>query len=1838
MTGPAAGEPDRGKGEPQRTTAGRDTASGILWILAIGLALRVIIAYLLPGSGFSVDLGAFRYWADNLADNGLYGFYDRPFFHDYTPGYLYVLWLIGGLGNLLNPGHGPGDLIKIPAIVADVGLAWIVWLLLQDLGAGRRAARIGAAVVLFNPVSWFDSVLFGQVDSVGVVVLLFAMRELWHDRPERSAVLTVLALLIKPQLAILAPIVAAVTIRRALRPEGAYGDDPPPEPRWTTTRWEREARGWIRIVTTGAAGLITAVLLSLPFGLSLPGLVGQIFKTAGGYPYVSVNAYNPWALFTVRGDGVAANRQWLCDVQIAAAGHFNLGPFQFDYGGCYANSLSFGAIPAVAVGAALLIAALVAVSIVVARRPDRRTILVGLAILAIAFFVLPTRVHERYLYPFIAIAAPLAAVSWRWRPVYVLSSAALLANLYAVLTTLYQNNPSIRDWFGIGDEVTSWWGVAIGAGIQAVTLGFAFTELRRSATRRVADEVVATADEATWDGEEEDEEPIDEPPERGLAPGAPVLDGGPALQSPGLRPAPLAPRPALALASASAAPAVAPVELWPAWRPRLEATRAGYWQWFVGRLRERPYRPDRSAAVAGERGGRLDRLDVWVLAVFVIVLLTTRVWRLAEPAQMHFDEVYHARTGMEFLQDWRYGISQYIYEYTHPHLAKYAMAEGIVLWGEDETSATSDLGVPVTAAAIEPRWDENVGKQRTGDRLWVATGSEVIGYDLATRAEVIRLAVPGARAIAVDKVGHRVIAGDGDGRLTVLATQLIETPTPGVPPLFRPIGQPLGGPVHLLAATSDGLGFVAALDDGTVISLDAGGTELGRTTVKGPKQLADGGSGPVVIAHTHELTDREQTARRLAIFLARPTGEIQALLERERLDVVVGSVPAGETRTNMEQSIADGELPGIEITNLTRLAIAGDDGVTFISPTYGDRITTVSVGGPANGVAGAIGLDHDRLYVSYDATDGPRVAKIAISGTSAANGPLYEGQFKLPSRGSWVYYDQATQMVHVLAERPDVVVGPPIDHPDPPAPTNTYTIYVIEPHANAVYADAHVDIGTPVALVLDDNQRYPATDRQQFLGLDASGHVATIETGRHAFAWRLPGVLAGVLMGALLYILARILFRRRLVALLVAFLVSVDGMLFVTSRIGMNDPYVGVFLVLAYTLFAAIWTRDRWDWRGWLAFAIVMPLIGVSLGLALASKWVAAYAIGALGILVLTRSALGRVLLVGGLILATTVLGYLAVSVPEGQSGGNLLFAMIMISLTLAAVALIVIHPIAWTRAEYRVAVYGPAALGALTALAAVALGGADARSVINPETRLVLGSVAVTPLEAGFALLILAFVVHALFVVAGRWGFGPLAAPPLPDDPASLLEPAADPPRGWLNLGSGFGLSGVWALVSLVAIPIAVYIASYLPWAFVEDHRITDTWPPGHKGQTLAQLTKAMYDYHNQLSAPHAASSPWWAWPFDFKPVWFYQESFAGGTAAAIYDAGNLIAWWLAIPALAFAAWWAFSRRSPALALIVIGFACQWLAWARIDRAAFQYHYYTSLPFVILALAYFIAELWNGASQRTWLVARLAAGAAVLAPTALWLLHRPLCGLVGVTSVNPGSRACPTLIPDLLLTARTAAIAAVVGVGVLILLGLLTGLGRRSEDDFERDDGGGVLAGLRRLLPIGVAAAGVAMAFVVARAFFPESPILTMTNVPVEPIAGVALIAILPIAAYVATARDARRFVIGAVFVIGAWFVLWYPNLSALPLPIAMSNTYQGVLPTYVYPFQFPVSTLNRSGPGPQLFALGPLLLLAALTLAVLILAYSAWVWRIALAERAAEERYATPLDTRGEAGMSAR
>ena len=561
------------------------------------------------------------------------------------------------------------------------------------------------------------------------------------------------------------------------------------------------------------------------------------------------------------------------------------------------------------------------------------------------------------------------------------------------------------------------------------------------------------------------------------------------------------------------------------------------------------------------------------------------------------------------------------------------------------------------------------------------------------------------------------------------------------------------------------------------------------------------------------------------------------------------------------------------------------------------------------------------------------------------------------------------------------------------------------------------------------------------------------------------------------------------------------------------------------------------------------------------------------------------------MIAITVVLGYMAISVGEDQGGlGNFSFLLVMIALTLVAVVATVLHPIAWSDDEFRLAVLGPAALGVVVFFGSLAIG--------RLESRIAFGGVEVSPLEVAILLTLLAPAIYGAFRLVARYGFGPLAAPPAPDDPVRLLEPPAPAPTGWLRPGWGLGLPLAWAALSLVIIPVAVYVVSYLPWAAIENHQLWSGFPAGHTGQTLVELTGQMYRYHDQLTSAHAASSPWWAWPLNLKPVWFYQEGFDGGVTGSIYDAGNLVIWWLGIPAMLFVAWQAFRRRSLALGLIAIAFAAQWVPWARIDRAAFQYHYYTALPFVILALAYFVAELWHGPSRRTWMLAKASAAVAIVAPALLHVLSRPLCWVVGVEA----GAACPEQIPSFVLTDQTAGLAIVLGVGFLLILRGLNGLGR----------GDGTQGSF---VSLALTAAGVALGLVIV-AGFPGGELLHLEAIPVEPIALVVAIPLGYLALQVLGARDPRRFVGGLVVAVVATFAVFYPNLSGLPLPSAVVNAYQGILPTYLYYFQFPVNETPRNASTPLLTPMFGVLAVA-LVVTCVVVAYSAWSWRMALAER---------------------
>ena len=562
---------------------------------------------------------------------------------------------------------------------------------------------------MVNPVSWFDSVVWGQVDSVGVVFLLLGLRELWRDRPERAAFFTVVAALIKPQLGILIPLLIVVTIRRAFwpvhdpasdetdepdassepgaaEPEVAGEPNPAAGPLTRLAAAERRTGHPIRILTTALVGVVTTFVLCAPFGLS----VIEITSTA---PFFKSELLDPDLR---HGVGLPVPDGQRVQPVGADPGGYGKQPRQLGAVGLRLGrgvSRSAGRAwrasapsrPSL-VGSLAMLAVVAIVSVVAARRPDRLTLLLGLTILAIAFYVVPTRVHERYAYPAIALAVILAAIAWRWRGLYLALSVTVFLNMYAALTNPFYNNPGdlrlARDRAHAPHRARrsrSW------PSSTAVIFLWAFAQLRPSAMARLADEL-----------EDASAEPLGGRGRVGRAAGRRRVDHGRDHRH------------------ARSRRTRENVTLAPGRRGR-RSRRRGCHHAALDRPRHlRRHRHRRLVQDPLQRPADPARPDARRSVMKAAAASTGSTcgssscsssgrWCCApsgstEPLQMHFDEVYHARTATEFLQDWRYGLSHDIYEWTHPHLAKYLMAAGIVLWGEDHVSATSDLEVPVVAS------------------------------------------------------------------------------------------------------------------------------------------------------------------------------------------------------------------------------------------------------------------------------------------------------------------------------------------------------------------------------------------------------------------------------------------------------------------------------------------------------------------------------------------------------------------------------------------------------------------------------------------------------------------------------------------------------------------------------------------------------------------------------------------------------------------------------------------------------------------------------------------------------------------------------------------------------------------------------------------------------------------------------------------------------------------------------------------------------------------------------------------------------------------------------------
>jgi len=517
-----------------------------------------------------------------------------------------------------------------------------------------------------------------------------------------------------------------------------------------------------------------------------------------------------------------------------------------------------------------------------------------------------------------------------------------------------------------------------------------------------------------------------------------------------------------------------------------------------------------------------------------------------------------------------------------------------------------------------------------------------------------------------------------------------------------------------------------------------------------------------------------------------PFGDARSLsLAGDR--VIVGGPRSLAVYATLDASPTVIPIPTVAVTAKTdgsEIYALDPDGIVHVIAADTGQETRALTGGRA-GTAIAYALGPNRIFVAR--ADAPILEVYELEAGSHNSVPLANARTGTFSSGATALaVVTRTNFLYALAEG---------------------RVVVVETHGTSPYASIPVGDG-------------------KFLGVDGEGDKLVvagangsdlIETGRHALAWRLPGVVFAALLAFFLVLLARRLFASAVLPALVGLVVLVDGSMFAQARIGMNDVYVATLIVAGWYFVIAAHRPRR-------SAVLDITIAGVLFGLALAAKWAGAYAL--IGVLI---------------------------------------------------------------------------------------------------------ASIAVT----------------ARAYERGRPGTG---------GPLDLLAR-----RGW---------GALLLFVSFAVIPVAIYLAAYLPWF---------GGPTIPYGWSLTEVTQQMYWYHSSLTAPHPAGSPWWSWPLVLKPVYWYLGQSGGGDNAYIYDAGNVVLFWAGLVAFCWCAVAAVRARSVALGFVVFAGLAQYVAWIPIGRVLFFYHFFTMLPFYLLALAAGLAFLWETGRVR-WVVGYLAAAVAAFA------------------------------------------------------------------------------------------------------------------------------------------------------------------------------------------------------------------------------------------------------------------
>lgn len=368
-----------------RGRKGEENVIYIVLLAVLSVAVHVICA--VKYQGHTTDMNCFNGWSNMIFQDGISNFYSSDAFTDYPPGYMYVLYVIGEIRSILNPSDGAlWLLLKTPAIICDIVTGVLIYKIAKKkFGDGISAAIAG--VYLFNPAVILNSSLWGQVDSVYTLFVVWMIYLLSKKDTIKSYFVFAICIFIKPQAFMFMPLIIFGIIENIFIP-----------------KFDRVK--FVKNLLCGLGAIAMIFILALPFGLG--NVIEQYKETLSSYPYLTVNAFNLWG---------ALGQNW--------------------------TKLS----PAMSVINYIILALVVAYTVYVffKTKNEGKYYFAG-AILSFATFMLSTKMHDRYAFPAMVLML-LAFVYCRSIKTFLLYVLFALSQFFNTAWVLFIYEQDINKYF-----------------------------------------------------------------------------------------------------------------------------------------------------------------------------------------------------------------------------------------------------------------------------------------------------------------------------------------------------------------------------------------------------------------------------------------------------------------------------------------------------------------------------------------------------------------------------------------------------------------------------------------------------------------------------------------------------------------------------------------------------------------------------------------------------------------------------------------------------------------------------------------------------------------------------------------------------------------------------------------------------------------------------------------------------------------------------------------------------------------------------------------------------------------------------------------------------------------------------------------------------------------------------------------------------------------------------------------------------------------------------------------------------------------------------------------------